>query len=117
KNKKMKQKLLLTLTILFITGILYAQVPQKISYQSVIRTSDNQLIANAKVGVHVSILEGSENGAAVYAETHKPTTDANGVAAFEIGGGEKSWWLPGLDNIDWSSGVYYIKVQTDPAGG
>jgi formylglycine-generating enzyme required for sulfatase activity len=78
------------LTIVLINSIALlalAQAPQKFSYQSVIRNAGNQLVANQNVGIKISILQGNATGSAVYAETHSPLTNANGLASLEIGGG------------------------------
>jgi hypothetical protein len=72
------------LAFYFITYASIAQAPQKFSYQSVIRNSSNQLVANQQVGIKISILQGTANGAAVYAETHSPLTNSNGLATIEI---------------------------------
>ena len=87
-----------------IATLVLAQVPQKFSYQSVIRNSGNQVLANQIVGIKISILEGSASGTVVYAETHNPTTTANGLANLEIGGGNV---LSGnFATIDWSNGLF-----------
>ena len=81
-------KNLLTLFLINLVALTsFAQAPQKFAYQSVIRNAGNQLVANQSVGIKISILQGSANGAAVYAETHSPLTNANGLATLEIGGG------------------------------
>ena len=56
-------------------------------------------------------MQGSVIGVAVYTETQKPNTNANGLVSLEIGGGA------GFSDIDWSKGPYFIKTETDPAGG
>jgi len=96
---------------LFITVSVWAQSPQKMSYQAVIRNSSNQLVANQKVGMQITILQGSATGTEVYSETQTPTTNANGLVSIEIGGGT------GFSSIDWSTGSYFIKTETDPTGG
>ena len=96
---------------LFITASLWAQSPDKMSYQAVIRNSANQLVANQKVGMLITILQGSATGTEVYSETQTPTTNANGLVSIEIGGGT------GFSSIDWSTGNYFIKTETDPTGG
>ena len=93
----------------------FAQAPQKFSYQSVIRNSGNQLVMNQQVGIKISILQGIANGAAVYAETHSPLTNANGLATIEIGGG--SVLSGNFANINWASGPYFVKTETDLNGG
>ncbi len=96
-----------------ISASVYAQAPQKMSYQAVIRNSSNQLVTTHAVGMKISILQGSATGTAVYTEiiTPTPSTNANGLVSIEIGSGA------GFNTIDWSSGLYYIKTETDPTGG
>ncbi len=89
----------------------FAQAPQKMSYQAVIRNSDDQLVTNTQVGMQISILQGSANGTAVYVETLTPFTNANGLVSVEIGGGS------GFNMIDWANDVYFIKTETDINGG
>jgi uncharacterized protein (TIGR02145 family) len=100
--------------ILF-TASVFAQAPQKMSYQAVIHTSSNALVTSASVGMKVSILQGSAAGVAVFVETHTPTTNANGLASLEIGGGTAVTGT--MSGIDWSAGPYFIKTETDPTGG
>jgi uncharacterized protein (TIGR02145 family) len=102
------------LAILVSTGSL-AQPPQKMSYQSVIRNSINQLVTSHAVGMRVSIMQGSATGTAVYVETQTPTTNINGLVTIEIGGGTPVTGT--FAGIDWSTGTYYIKTETDPSGG
>ena len=89
--------------------------PQKMSYQAVIRNASSALVVSHSVGMKISILQGSSSGSAVYAETQTPTTNANGLATIEIGGGTVVTGT--FAGIDWSTGTYYIKTETDPAGG
>ena len=51
----------------------------------------------------------------VYVETQTPTTNANGLVSIEIGGGTVTYG--DFTTIDWSTGTYYIKTETDPTGG
>ena len=101
--------LLLSLTTLF------AQVPQNMSYQSVIRKTDGTLLVNTLVGIKISILQGTAGGTAVYVETQTPTTNANGLATLAIGGGTPVTGT--FAGINWSTGTYFIKTETDPVGG
>ena len=106
------------LTLLFIACTLLstrAQVPQKFSYQSVIRDASNQALPNQAVGIKVTILQSSSTGAPVYIETHSTLTNANGLATLSIGGGTV---LGGtFANINWQNGPYFIKTETDVNGG
>ncbi len=115
-NNYTSMKNLLTLILInSIAFIVLAQAPQKFSYQSVIRNAGNQLVANQTVGIKISILQGSATGSAVYAETHSPLTNANGLATLEIGGGTV---LSGnFASINWANGPYFVKTETDLNGG
>ena len=107
------------LITLFITSVIsiiaFTQSPQKISYQAVIRNAGNILIADKTVGMKISILKSTATGTAVYVETQTPKTNVNGLVSIEIGGGSVVSGI--FSAIDWSSGPYYLKTETDPAGG
>ena len=94
---------------------LYAQSPQKMSYQSVIRDASNMLVTNTTVGLQLSILQGSSTGTVVYSELHSPATNANGLLSLEIGGG--TIISGNFSQINWGNGPYFIKTETDPTGG
>jgi formylglycine-generating enzyme required for sulfatase activity len=109
-------KYLVTSIILSCLSIAsFAQIPQKFSYQTVIRNNSNQLLANQQVGIKISVLQGSENGSAVYAETHNPLTNSNGLASLEIGGG--TLLIGNFANINWANGPFFVKTETDPNSG
>jgi len=109
------KKLFILSVIAVLTLSVFAQAPQKMSYQAVIRNASGTLVSNHAVGMKISILQGSATGTAVYVETHTTTTNANGLATIEIGGG--SIVSGTFTGINWASGPYYIKTETDPAGG
>ena len=109
------KNLLLTLILLLTITAAWAQVPQQISYQSVIRDGTNKVLAASTVGIKISLLQGSATGSAVYVETHRKTTNANGLVSLEIGTGTV---LSGsFASINWANGPYLIKTETDPTGG
>jgi len=99
---------------ILITGQVTAQSPEKMSYQAVIRNAGNNLIVNKPVGMKMSILQGSDDGAPVYTETQTPTTSINGLVTLEIGTGTTS---DVFSSIDWSNGPYFLKTEIDPEGG
>ena len=100
---------------LLLTASVFAQAPQKMSYQAVIRNSSNALITSTPVGMKISILQGSSTGTAVYVETQTPSTNANGLASLEIGTGTPVTGT--FAGINWATGPYFIKTETDPTGG
>ncbi len=106
---------LVLLTFSLHLSTAFGQSPNGISYQAVIRNSSNDLVSNQAVGMKISILQGSASGISVYAETQTPTTNANGLVSIEIGGGTVV--SGNFASIDWANGSYFIKTETDPAGG
>jgi len=99
----------------FISNCVYAQSPQSFSFQAVVRDGSGDLVTSSAVGMRISLLQGSASGTAVYVETHTPTTNANGLASVQVGGG--SVVSGTFASIDWAAGPYYIKSETDPNGG
>ncbi len=93
----------------------WAQSPQRMSYQSIIRDGSNVVVASSPVGIKISVLRGTATGTAVYVETHRKTTNANGLVSLEIG--EGTALLGTFAGIDWANGPYLIKTETDPTGG
>ncbi len=75
------------LTTILLSTILWAQVPNKMSFQSIIRNNQGKLVVNQVVGVRTSILQGGSTGTSVYEETHQKTSNQNGVLTLEIGTG------------------------------
>jgi trimeric autotransporter adhesin len=106
---------ILLLVALFCSQTIWAQAPDKMSYQAVIRDASGALIKSAPVGIKFSLLQSSVSGTAVYVETQTVTTNSNGVATAAIGGGTVVSGT--MATIDWSTGPYFIKTETDPTGG
>ena len=111
------KKFYLLLALFVLAVSVWAQSPQKMSYQAVVRDNDNSLVINRPVGVKMSILQGTDNGTTVYSELFNPNpeTNANGLLTLEIGGG-----IPvsgTFSEIDWSKGPFFIRTEIDPSGG
>lgn len=109
------KKVFTILATVLITATLWAQSPEKMSYQAVIRNASDNLITNQTVGMRISILKDSPFGTAVYVEAHSATTQANGLVSIEIGTGIVV--SGNFTAIDWANGSYFIKTETDPTGG
>jgi hypothetical protein len=109
------RKLFTLWVALMVSATVWAQVPQKMSYQAVIRNSSNALLTSVPVGMKISILQGSSSGTAVYAETQTTNTNANGLVSLQIGEGTPV--LGTFAGINWASGPYFILTETDPSGG
>jgi hypothetical protein len=109
------KKILSSILFTFIVTVAFAQAPNRISYQAVVRNSNNALVIDQVVGVKMSILKGSSSGAVVFSETHQPKTNANGLISFEIGGGSSQ--VGNFSTINWAGDLYFVKTEIDPTGG
>ncbi len=109
------KKITTLLVAVLLTVSIWAQSPQKMSYQAVIRDASNALVTNTSIGMQISILQTTATGSAVYVETQIPTTNTNGLVSLEIGTGTV---VSGdFTTIDWANDTYFIKTETDPTGG
>ena len=109
------KKFYLLCCIAFLHTILVAQVPQKFSYQAVVRDQNSALITNQKIGVKISILQNTIQGTSVYEETHNVQSNENGLITLEIGTGKAL--VGSFAGINWATGSYFVKNEIDPKGG
>ncbi len=100
------EKVFAFLVAVLLTASVFAQSPEKMSYQAVIRNSSDILVANTQIGMEINIRQGSPAGTVVYTETQTPTTNANGLVSIEIGGGA------GFSTINWDTSTYFIETKT-----
>ncbi len=104
------KKVFTFLAAVLLTASVFAQSPEKMSYQAVIRDASDILVTDTQIGMQISILQGSTSGTAVYVETQEPTTNTNGLVSLEIGAGTV---VSGdFATIDWANGPYFIKTET-----
>lgn len=108
------KRIFIIIASILLTATILAQSPQKMSYQAVIRDALSHLVTT-QVGMQISILQGSVTGTPVYVETQTPTPNINGLVTIEIGGG--TLVSGNFSTINWAGGPYFIKTETDPAGG
>lgn len=108
------KKLYTLLAVLLLSVTLYAQVPQKMTYQSIIRDADGYLVTLSNIGVQVSIVKGGPAGVVVFQERHFNQTNINGLLTFHIGEGTTVF---GDFDVDWGADDYWIKTEVDLLGG
>lgn len=107
------KKIILILLLVFTT-IGFAQTPEKMSYQAIVRNADGNLVSNLPVGIQISILKTTSSGTPIYVESHTITTNENGLVTLEIGSGNKT--TGSFSAINWGDDKYFIKTETDPLG-
>lgn len=107
---------LIFITLIYTLSLnTHAQIPEKISYQAVVRNSNNELVKNTSIGMQVSILEKSPDGNIIFSERHFPETNNNGLVS--ITNNEGTLVSGDFSSIDWSEGPYFLKSETDLTGG
>lgn len=68
---------------LCFTVVSFAQAPEKMTFQAVVRDATNNLLNNQNVGMQISILQGSSSGNALFVESHTPASNENGLVTIE----------------------------------
>lgn len=111
------RKLLTLISTIFIAGALWAQSPESISYQAVVRDADGNLVKEQSIGMQITLLQNSATGPEVYVERQFPTTNANGLVSIAIHGDEATVVSGDFNAIDWSDGPFFVKTEIDPSGG
>lgn len=112
----MKKSYYLLLALLaFTLNVRGQQAPQKINYQTVVRSAAGAPVVNQNVSLRFSIVTGTAGGASVYTEIQSATTNAFGLASVKIGGGTVVSGT--FADIDWSGAAKFLKVEADITGG
>lgn len=102
------------LLFISLTLSLFAQTPEKMSYQAIIRSNDNTLLINSNVSLKILIRQSSPTGTVVYEETHSELTNNNGLVSLEIGTGNSIQGTFG--SIPWEQSTYFVETQVDVTG-
>jgi len=84
----MKKSILFPLAV-FIANcqLLFAQAPEMLNYQGVVRDAQGCPMANQQTCLRFSILSGSTSGPTIYQETHTKISDALGFVTAQVGNG------------------------------
>jgi hypothetical protein len=91
------------------------QMPESISYQTVVRNASGESVKTKPVAFRFSILSGSITGTVVYSESQTGTTNSDGIVSFSIGSGTEK--RGNFSAIDWNGDSYFLKVEQDLTGG
>lgn len=103
--------------IVFSFSILFAQEapPQAFSFKAAIKDNRGRPVLSRTINLRISILQGYQDGPAVYSEYFTPNTNQSSQVDLMIGRGTV---LDGnFQSIDWSAGDYYLKIELDARGG
>lgn len=107
-------KYILSLLSILFVQLLFAQTPEKINYQAVMRDTNGDIIPNQNISLQISIIESAISGTTVYTETHAVTTSANGLITVQIGSGTTT---DDFSTIQWNTTDHFLNIALDATGG
>ncbi len=89
-----------------------AQPPQGITFQAVARDLRGNAAGLRSVYIMDKIMTNTPNGTVVWEESHRTTTNAEGVFTIIIGGGIRvSGTATNFSDVNWSAGNYYFNLK------
>ena len=107
QNKTSKTAtLLLILICLYLNS--FAQAPERINYQAIVRNSSGEIIANKPVSLKISIHDNTPDGTIVFQEVHDSTTNKFGLVMLQIGSISNN-----LATINWGNGEKWMQIEAD----
>ena len=103
------------LFLLFITlsNSFFAQAPEGVNYQAVVRNSLGVPLNNQAVNVRFTIHQSTLTGTVVFQETQTTSTNQFGLINLEIG----SINTVDFPLINWGVGTYFLQVEVDAGSG
>ena len=105
-------KYLITITFLLQVWLAAGQ-QEAIAYQTILKTSSQQVLKFVDTEVKVDLIQDNANGEIVYSEIHQTKTGLNGEVNLEIGKGNPVFMS--LDNVTWSK-PNYVELSIKPKG-
>jgi len=105
------KKLLSSILLSVIAIVVYSQAPASFRYQALIQDAAGNIKVATQVTVLFDILQGGASGAVVYSETHSVTTTSTGLVNVDLGLGSAT--LGTFAAIDWSTGIYYLRITVN----
>ncbi len=112
---KKTSSLHLLIPFLLIPSFLFAQVPQGIPYQAMIRNSDGSALMNTNVTVRFTLHQSTTTGAVEYQETQALVTNAFGLINAVFGQGTAVQGT--FAAINWSNATKFIQVEANDGNG
>lgn len=111
KRNPMKYTILLFTLLPFL---LQAQIPMGLSFQSVVRDENNNLLASRDLEARIDIVHKAAETTLVFSEGHDCSTNINGLAYLTIGQGENEFG--NLSEVDWKSGGLSVRFFVEISG-
>ncbi len=105
----MRKQILLIVALILNAIITIGQGSLGFNYQAVIRNTSGQLVSNQAVDLRISIIKDNTTGVVLYTETFDTETNDFGQVAIVVGTGTAT--LGEFDEIDWATGIFFMKVE------
>lgn len=101
--------------MLFLAIAGFAQSPQAINYQAVVRDGSGNIMSTQALSVRIGIYSGAGGATKVYEETHATTTNAFGLINLEIGKGTPTAGT--FSSINWGGNEHHVQIEVDAGSG
>ena len=109
----MKTKFTLLIAILLLSLGVFAQAPDGVNYQAVVRNGLGLPLNTQTVSVRFTIHQGSPTGTPVFQEVQPDTTNQFGLINLQLG----SINTAAFSAINWGTGgAYYLQIEVDVVG-
>lgn len=108
----MKKNLLLSALLFLYAAITYAQAPQLLNYQAVVRNISGQPVTSGSVKLRFTIHDATIGGPTVFQEVQTATPNQFGLVTAAIGSVNNN-----LATVNWGSGAKHLQVEVDITGG
>ncbi len=108
----MKKYIPLIFFSFFWVGTLFAQVPQSMNYQAILRNAQGNILGNTSLAVRFTISDSVNPGTELFQETHSGVaTNQFGLFTVSIGTGTTTFGS--FTSIPWATGHKYLQVEVD----
>ena len=94
---------------------IWAQAPQGIPYQAVVRNADGTVMSSTAINITFKIHDVAATGEVVYEETHAVTSNSQGLVSMNVGSGTVV--TGAFDNINWGGGNKFLQVLMNAGNG
>jgi hypothetical protein len=103
------KKIVLSMTATILVALtVWAQAPQQMNYQAVVRGTNGNPVANSTpVKLRFTIHDGSAGGPSVYTETINTSANQFGLVNVQIGS------VANLGTVNWGTGTKFLQVETE----
>lgn len=103
------------ISLLFCLTNVFAQAPEGVKYQALVRDISGDPLITQNVTFRFSILAGGAYGILIYQERHNVYTDQYGMVSLIIGNGSEV--NGSFRDINWKGSSHFLKVELDINGG